>query len=83
MGGRCTGVASRVTGVATLNVNEVCDRAMPIKIITELSVSVGFDTDDTAVAISQVADGVIAGAILVKTLDAKESPVLSCKAVTG
>ena len=56
---------------------------MPIKIITELSVSVGFDTDDTAVAISQVADGVIAGAILVKTLDAKESPVLSCKAVTG
>lgn len=72
-----------VTGAATLNVDEVRDRVMHIKTLTALPVCVGFGIRDadTAAALSQVADGVIVGTVLVKMLVAQASPVLGCNAV--
>lgn len=59
-----------VTGAATLNTAEVAERVKHIKGFTEVPVSVGFGIRDgeSAAAISQVADGVIVGSVLVSEL---------------
>ncbi|MFK0572006.1 tryptophan synthase subunit alpha [Endozoicomonas sp.] len=59
-----------VTGAATLNTVEVAERVKHIKRFTEVPVSVGFGIRDgeSAAAISQVADGVIVGSVLVSEL---------------
>ncbi|OED40451.1 tryptophan synthase subunit alpha [Endozoicomonas sp. (ex Bugula neritina AB1)] len=59
-----------VTGSAALDLDEVQERVTHIKQFTEVPVAVGFGIRDgaSAAAISQVADGVIAGSVLVAEL---------------
>lgn len=59
-----------VTGSSALNIQEVQDRVSHIKTFAEVPVSVGFGIRDgeSAAAISRVADGVIAGTVLVSEL---------------
>ena len=59
-----------VTGSAALDLEEVQERVRHIKQFAEIPVAVGFGIRDgaSAAAISQVADGVIAGSVLVSEL---------------
>ncbi|MGB0359951.1 MAG: tryptophan synthase subunit alpha [Endozoicomonas sp.] len=59
-----------VTGAATLNTAEVAERVNHIHRFTDMPVCVGFGIHDgeSAAAIAQTADGVIAGSVLVSEL---------------
>lgn len=72
-----------VTGAATLDVDDVRERVKQIKAMTPLPVCVGFGIHDgdTAAAISRVADGVIVGTALIRTLAAVATLTLGCQAV--
>lgn len=61
-----------VTGSAALDLTEVAQRVAHIKGFTALPVGVGFGIRDgrSAAAISQVADGVVVGSVLVSALEA-------------
>jgi tryptophan synthase alpha chain len=60
-----------VTGANTLDVNEVAQRLDIIRRISDLPIGVGFGVKDaqTAAAVSQVADAVVVGSVLVKMIE--------------
>ncbi|MEH6626213.1 MAG: tryptophan synthase subunit alpha [Motiliproteus sp.] len=59
-----------VTGSAALDVDEVAERVNTIRQISDLPVGVGFGIrdNDSAAAVSKVADGVIVGSVLVNKI---------------
>ena len=59
-----------VTGSAVINVDEVADKLVQIRALTDLPLGVGFGIKDpaTAAAIAQVADAVVVGSALVSKM---------------